>query len=284
MNAFTGGCHYSTGCRKFEKQCGACPQLGSSEDTDLSRTVWKRKRKAYRSSVKDSLLHIVTPSEWLAQEARRSTLFYDVPVHVIPNGIDANTYRPRNTQGLRRALEIPQSHRVVLFVAGYGARRKGFDLLAGALGELRADKATLVSIGSDLPDVDTSLPHQHLGEVTSDVLLSVLYSFADLFVIPSRQDNLPNTVLEAMACGTPVVGFDTGGIPDMVRPGETGWLAKKGNVRGLREKIDTALNNRQDRVRMGGRCREVVESEYTLDTQAEAYRRLYENIMGEGDQ
>jgi len=282
MNAFTGGCHYNVGCRKFEQQCGACPQLGSTDENDLSRSVWTRKRKAYESAIRSNRLHVVAPSQWLAQEAQKSTLFAEAPVHVVPNGLNPDLFRPRDTEGLRSALEIPREHRIVLFVAQAAQNhRKGFDLLSDALAALDTADVTLLSIGGEEPELETTLPHLHLGTIESDLLLSVFYSLADLFVIPSRQDNLPNTVLESMACGTPVVGFDTGGIPDMVRPGETGWLAETRNVRALRDAIEQALADGAAREQRGQRGRGVVEEEYTLERQARRYRDLYRRILRE---
>jgi glycosyltransferase involved in cell wall biosynthesis len=282
MNPFTGGCHYNVGCRKFEDQCGTCPQLGSDDDTDLSRTVWTRKRRAYQNAIQNDRLHIVAPSAWLADEAQRSSLVHDAPVRVIPNGLDTSTFRPRDTQGLRSALEIPKAHRIVLFVAqSADNHRKGFDLLNNALSTFDGENITLLSIGGTTPDLEVSLPHQHLGTIESNLLLSVFYSLADLFVIPSRQDNLPNTVLESMACGTPVVGFEVGGIPDMVRPGKTGWLAEPESVRSLRGRIEQALSSDEARRRCGDRCREIVEEEYTFEVQARAYKELYEQVLNQ---
>ncbi len=282
MNPFTGGCHYNVGCNRYRESCGRCPQLGSTDENDLSQSVWSRKETAYREAIEDGRLEIVAPSEWLAEEARRSTLFSKAPVHVIPNGLDHETFHPRNTDGLRSALSIPADHRVLLFVADSTQnRRKGFDLLKDALSGLDDEAVTLVSIGSHEPELEVSVPHVHLGAIQSDVLLSVFYSLADLFVIPSRQDNLPNTVLESMACGTPMVGFDTGGIPDMVRPGETGWLAASNDARSLRDGIMQAFSDDAVRDRRGTRCREVVEEEYTLEVQARAYQELYEQLLSQ---
>lgn len=284
MNAFTGGCQYNVGCRRFEEACGRCPQLGSSDKTDLSRSVWKRKREAYRDMIDENRLYIVCPSEWMAHEARVSSLFAEVPVTVIPNGLDTDSFLPRDTQGVGVALGIPSDHRIILFLASDTRVRKGFDLLDDALSSVDPERTTLLSVGGEKPQVSSPLPHVHAGYVGSDLLLSVLYSLSDVFVIPSRQDNLPNTVLEAMACGTPVVGFDVGGIPDMVRSGETGWLAASEDVRALRDAIQTALRDDKRRARMGRRCRETVESEYTIETQASAYRCLYESILSGKDE
>ncbi len=281
MNAFTGGCQYNVGCRRFEDACGRCPQLGSDDENDLSRQVWSRKKTAYQQASEQDLLHVVCPSEWMAEKACASTLLADVPVSVIPYGLDTSSFFPRYAEGVPAALGIPDDHRVVLFVSSDTRARKGFDLLDEALSVLGAEKTTLLSVGGDEAELESDLPHVHAGYVESDLLLSVFYSLADVFVIPSRQDNLPNTVLESMACSTPVVGFDIGGIPDMVRPGETGWLAEAEDARSLRDAIKTALSDDSERERRGERCRAVVEAEYTLAEQANAYRQVYRNLLRE---
>ena len=205
-------------------------------------------------------------------------------MHVIPLGLDPDTFQPRETEGLRTAIEIPPSHRIVLFVAqSVQNRRKGFDLLAETLSSVEKDEVSLLSVGGEEPEIETVLSHTHLGTLESDLLLSVFYSLADVFVIPSRQEAFGQTALESMACGTPVVGFDTGGIPDMVRPGETGWLAEVGDVRALRRSIETALSDDETRNRLGRRCREVVENEYTLEVQANRYRDLYEQLLNQNE-
>ena len=281
LNPFTGGCHYDQGCGKYKQRCGACPQLGSKTEDDLSRAIWKRKKEAF-ASIDTTQLHFVAQSEWIKDQVQASPLTERFPATVIPNGLNPDLFQPRDTEGLRSALEIPREHRIVLFVAQSAQNhRKGFDLLSDALASLDADSVTLLSIGGNEPDLGTALPHTHLGTIESDLLLSVFYSLADLFVIPSRQDNLPNTVLESMACGTPVVGFDTGGIPDMVRPGETGWLAEVGNVQALRNAVEEALVRNGERKRRGQRCREVVEDEYTLARQAQRYQKLYRGLLQE---
>ena len=276
MNPFTGGCHYNAGCRSFEASCGACPQLGSSDPNDLSREIWTRKRDAYAGHAPV----IVCPSQWLAREASQSALFGAFEVRVIPYGVPHTVFRPRDASGMRRALGIPEDHAVLLFVAqSTDNNRKGFRRLQQALSRMEQDEVTLVSIGGGHPDLGGNASHVHLGSIQSNVLLAACYSMADLFVIPSLQDNLPNTVLEAMACGTPVVGFDTGGIPDMVRPGETGWLAAEvGEAESLQHTIEAALTDTH-RADMGRTCRTVVEQEYTLQRQAERYEALYAELL-----
>jgi glycosyltransferase involved in cell wall biosynthesis len=150
--------------------------------------------------------------------------------------------------------------------------------LTEALSSVSLEDVTLLSIGGKRPDINTSHPHFHLGTINSNLLLSIFYSLADIFVIPSRQEAFGQTALESMACGTPVVGFDTGGIPDMIQPGKTGWLAEVGDTQSLQEAIEQALQSSEDRERMGEECRKVVLEEYTLEHQAQDYLELYENI------
>ncbi len=278
QNPFTGGCHYDYGCDKFKTQCGACPQLGSSNQNDLSRQVWRRKRQAYRKA--GDRLHVVAPSQWLGDTAQESSLFGDVPISVIPYGVDTDLFFPSNGAGLRSTLGIDPDDRAVLFVAeSTSNQRKGFSLLLEALKNISLDdNLCLLSVGATKPKVNTSTPHHHLGKIINDRLLAAIYACADLFVIPSRQDNLPNTVLESMSCGTPVVGFETGGIPDMVRPHETGLLAEAGDVRKLREAIELLAQSDDKRREMSRTCREVAVEEYALQVQAKRYRTLYSQV------
>jgi glycosyltransferase involved in cell wall biosynthesis len=281
MNAFTGGCHYNVGCDRYKSHCGACPQLGSDDDRDLSRAIWQRKSDAYPSAIDAGQLHIVAPSRWLAEEARQSTLFSEIPITVIPNGIDTTVFAPCDDTGLRQALGMAPDDLALLFVADSTTnQRKGFGLLLEALSGLDLGAHVhLMSVGAHEPEIASSVTHHHLGRITNDCLLAAIYSAADVFVIPSLQDNLPNTVLESMACGTPVVGFDVGGIPDMVRPEETGWLAETGDVPSLRRTIRQALGDDEARRCRAKRCREVAEAEYQLHHQADAYRQLYREVL-----
>lgn len=281
MNPITGGCHYSFGCRRFEQSCGCCPQIDSTAEEDPSRRSWRRKRAVFREKIQEDQLHVIAPSKWLTHEAKQSTLLQGASIDCSPYGLDHTLFRPRSAKEERAKLNIPESRKVVLFVAYTSTNpRKGLQLLVKALRQAQLKDVTLVSIGSNRPEIPRGFSHVHVGHVDSDQQLSLLYSMSDVFVIPSLQDNLPNTVLESMACGTPVVGFDAGGIPDMVRPGETGWLAETKSIYQLSRAIKTALENKAERERMGKRCRQVVEKEYTLERQAQRYKKFYSSILG----
>lgn len=279
MAAFTGGCHYDGSCGRFGEACGSCPQLGSKVEKDLSREIWQRKRAAL-AKVPAERLHIVAPSRWLAEEAKKSSLLGRFAVHVIPYGLDLEDFAPRDRRAARETLGLPQDKRVLLFVAASATnQRKGFGCLAEALKGLGPrNDVVLCSLGSGRPKIDAPLQHVHLGAVEQDRLLSMIYSAADLFVVPSMEDNLPCTALEALACGTPILGSHIGGIPDMVRPGKTGWLAPAGNAKAWREAIQGVLDHPQQLEAMARSCRRVAEEEYGLELQARRYLPLYQRL------
>ncbi len=279
MNPFTGGCHYAADCKRSRSMCGACPQLGSANERDLSRAIWRRKAKAF-SSLAEGQLHIVTPSKWLQKEAQASALFQQVPVSVIANGLDTNDFSPRDSAGLKSALGIPEDAKVVLFAAdSVDNQRKGFSLLLDAMKDMDSlHKLFFLSIGGG--QAHCPVEHYiHLGNIENDLLMSMIYSLANVFVIPSLQDNLPNTVIESMACGTPVIGFDLGGIPDMVRHGQTGLLVEALNVAGLRQAIEALLKDATKRGEMSHQCRHVAVAEYDEQIQARRYAELYQSIL-----
>ena len=280
MQAFTGGCHYTAGCEAFTQSCGRCPQLGSGTERDLSRASWQRKASALATRDAEDL-HIVTPSRWLQREAQRSGLLRMFQVHCIPYGIETDVFRPVGVEGLRDALGIRPDDRVLLFTAdGLGNPRKGFQYLMDALQSLDStEQVVALTVGAGMPRLNLPCRHIHAGAIMSDGLMAALYSLADLAVVPSLQDNLPNVVLEALACGTPVIGFDAGGIPDMVRPGETGWLAPVGDAGALREAMRAALSDPGRLAALGRRCRAVAEEEYGLDRQAARYAGLYGRLL-----
>ena len=281
MTPFTGGCHYAYDCSHFTGGCGTCPQLGRSKMRDFSHAVWRRKQSAF-AAIPSERLHVVGPSKWMAAEAARSSLLGRFAVSVIPYGLDTDLYRRiPEARRLLDAFGVSPSMRVVLFVADWtSVRRKGVDLLDSALGLLGdAPNTALVSLGrGDSPRLKSKLTHIHLGSLTDDRMLAAVYSMADVFVIPSVQDNLPNTVLEAMACGCAVSGFRVGGIPDMVRDGVNGLLASPGDVNGLASAIRALLADDNRRIGMGKASREIAEREYSRKLQGERYADLYRTL------
>jgi glycosyltransferase involved in cell wall biosynthesis len=275
MGVLTGGCHYDQGCGRFARGCGKCPQLGSTNELDLSKRIWMDKAMSLRREI-----HLVGTSRWIAGEARKSGVFPNVEVSIIPNGLDIEEFAPRDKGFCRDLWGIGRDANVVLFAAESVANiRKGFAHLADALAGMRGiENLLLVSVGGGQCDLPAGLNHLPLGRVNNDRMLSTIYSAADVFVIPSLQESFGQTVIESLACGTPVVGFASGGIVDMVRPGETGWLAPTGDTAGLREAILESLRDPR-RQAMGQHCRRVAVEEYSLDVQARAYLQLYETLL-----
>ena len=286
LNAMTGGCHYDLGCGRYVIHCGTCPQLGSEDSRDLSYDIWARKQRLF-STIESSRLHFVTPSRWLAEEVKRSPFLGRFPVYVIPYGLDLEEFAPRNRGNVRDLLGIPRDARVLLFVAEQiGNKRKGFARLMDALARCAGSipNLLLLSTGQNRPAVPDGIPSVHVGSVNNDRFLSMVYSASDAFTICSVQDNLPNTVLEAMACGIPTVGIAAGGIPDMVRNGVNGFLVSANDEGALADAITGLLHNGARCAEMGANARGIAVREYSLDLQARRYAELYASLTGAGEE
>ena len=287
MWAFTGGCHYNQECDKYACSCGACPQLGSKRNWDLSRWIWQRKAKAW----KNSNITIVTPSVWLAKCAQASSLFANRRVEVIPNSLDTDIYRPIDKKVARDLLRLPQNKQLILFLSlrATSDKRKGFHLLQPALQELsQADwqeKLELMVVGASRPEnpPEFGFKSHYLGTLNDDLSLALAYSAADVFIAPSVQDNLPNTILEAIACGTPCVAFKIGGMPDMIEHQQNGYLAQPYQIDDLVRGIIWTLENGERQQKLSHRAREKAEQEFALEIQARRYQSLFSKILEERD-
>jgi glycosyltransferase involved in cell wall biosynthesis len=278
----TGGCHYTSGCRLFKSECGNCPQILSKNPNDITHRIWKEKSAAYTHLSPEQMI-VVAPSKRLANDAMNSSLLSRFPALVIPYGIDTKAFSPRNQVISRESLGIPAESFVIAFVADKTTTpRKGFDVLRKALERVEAkNDIILLCVGSGRAEGPKGYRIFHSGRVENDNLLSIIYSASDVFIIPTREDNLPLTVLESLACGTPVVGADVGGVPDMVRPGETGFLFPSGDSTKLAEVISSLLRDRDVITKMRKPCRNVAVNEYSLSIQAEQYISLYDRLSGD---
>jgi glycosyltransferase involved in cell wall biosynthesis len=285
MWAFTGGCHYSQDCNRYQKNCGACPQLASQKNRDLSSWVWRRKAKAWRNLD----LTLVSPSHWLADCAKSSSLFANSRIEVIPNGIDPTTYRPFDKMFAREVLGLPKDKYLILFgaLSATSDRRKGFHLLQPALeilkGSDHAENIELVIFGSPKPQKppDLAFKTHYMGTLKDDVSLALVYSAADVFILPSVQDNLPNTVLEALACGLPCVAFNIGGAPDMVVHQWNGVLAEPYSYDQLAKGISWVIESEERKKSMSENARTLVMSKFTIQCQAKAYLSLFRELAGQ---
>ncbi|MEG4862071.1 MULTISPECIES: glycosyltransferase family 4 protein [unclassified Microcoleus] len=283
MWPFTGGCHYSEECDRYTESCGSCPQLHSSKDWDMSRWVWRRKAKSW----KNLNLTLVSPSAWLAKCASSSSLLKDYRVEVIPNGINTQKYKPINREWVREILNLPQDKQIVLFgcASGTGDRWKGFNLLVSALQSLSksgwSDRIELLVFGSSEPSnpIELGFKAHYLGKFADDISLAIVYAAADVFVAPSIYDNLPNTVMEAAACGIPSVGFKIGGMPDLIDHCSNGYLAKPYETEDLARGIAWVLEDSERHQKLCRNAREKVEAKFTLEVQAREYQKLYEEVL-----
>ncbi|MCX6150718.1 MAG: radical SAM protein [Ignavibacteriales bacterium] len=280
MNAFTGGCHYSGDCDKYKTGCGACPQLGSNNENDLSRQIWLKKFKAYRNLN----LTIVTPSNWLADCASQSPLFIKFPIAVIPNGFPLDVYIPHPTVEYEKTLEFLSPKKLILFGADYETNRKGFNYLIDAL-EIFSKQFKDINIilgvfgyysnNFKIPEKCSLI---NFGKITDENKLAGIYNLADVFVLPSIEDNLPNVIIEALACGLPVVGFNIGGVKDEIEHKKNGYLAQAKNVEDLAEGIRWVLfEGNQNELKINSRAK--AEKEYSMEKQALRYNELYQNII-----
>ncbi len=283
MWPFTGGCHYDQNCGRYVESCGACPLLKSNKNFDLSRWIWQRKSQAW----KNVDLTIVTPSEWLAKCASSSSLFKNLRIEVIPNGLDLQRYKPINRQIVRSLLNLPQNKHLVLFgaIKATSDRRKGFHLLNPALQRLCQsgwqNQIELIVIGASESDdqVDLGFKTHYLGKLSDDISLAQVYAAADIFVAPSLQDNLPNTVVEAIACGTPCAAFKIGGMPEIIEHQQNGYLAQPFEEEDLARGIAWVLENKERHQKLGDRARAKAEQEFTQEIQARRYESLYNEIQ-----
>ncbi|HAC64799.1 MAG TPA: glycosyl transferase [Cyanothece sp. UBA12306] len=283
MWSFTGHCAYSYDCDRWKIGCGKCPYLDTIPSTgfDNTRLEWRLKKWVYNRSS----LTIVCPSKWLTEQAKKS-IFKDFIVEHIPYGIDTQAYQPLEQQKCQSVLGIPNNKKVLMFVAqSLSDRRKGGDLLIDALNKLPESlkKATILITlgeGGEIIGDTVGIPVINLGYVSGDLLKSIAYSAADLFIVPTRADNLPLVLQESMACGTPMISFNVGGVPDLVRPGVTGCLAEPDNAQDFGQKIIELLENSELREKMAKNCRNIAVEEYPLKLQAQRYIKLYSQILG----
>jgi glycosyltransferase involved in cell wall biosynthesis len=281
MWPYTGHCAVSYDCDRWKIGCGQCPYPRNypSIRRDNTALEWRLKRWVYDRS----RVVVVTPSSVQTERAKQSMLSR-VPIYEIPNGVDTDAYQPLDRQECRHILRIPKSKKVLMFAAtALNAVNKGGDLLVRAIqllpSSLKAE-VMLLMLGEggetfqELVDVETV----NLGYVNYDRLKSVAYSAADLFVLPSRGESLSLVLQESMACGTPMVAFRAGGMIDLVRPGLTGYLAKRDDPEDLSKVIVQLLENDTLRAYMGQQCRRIALEEYSLELHVNRHIELYRQL------
>ena len=279
---FTGICHYSSDCDKYRTQCEKCPML-KGHGIDLARRVYNRKRAIYEGRN----ITFVGCSRWMADLARKSSLTRGHTVTNVPNAIDTDVFKPMDKLEARRRHNLPMDKRLLLFGAQrITDKRKGFDFLVEACEHISMHHPTLpgqlevVMLGGDAPSVKEllPLPVHIVNYLSNEDDIAQLYNAVDLFVTPSLQDNLPNTIVEAMSCGTPCVGFDVGGIPEMINHKQDGYVANYCDSLDFAQGIAWCLNpDRQPALSAAARADALAT--YSQSVAATRYLSIYQSAL-----
>ncbi len=268
MQPFSGIWHY----QPYETEV-------TTELERLDAKTLKFKLKVIQSIAEDRVI-IVSPSKWLYEESSQSEVFSKFRHFRIPYGLDTDVFRPHDKLVVRRKHNLPLDLPIVGVMADrLEDPRKGLKLFSEAINRCKTQNLGILTIGENLEQWRLSKNHYDLGYINEDHNLAEVYSACDLMVVPSLQDNLPNAVLEAMACSTPVLGFDVGGIPDMVRPGENGWLVPHSNIEALANAMDHVFAEDQLIEKFGQNARKIILQDYSLERQATQYIDLYRQIL-----
>lgn len=282
MWAFTGVCHYVGNCLKYRQHCGCCPLLKSSRSKDLSYRVFDRKQQVF-----DKRITFVACSDWLALCARESYLLKNQDVISIPNPIDIDVFCLQSKLEAKRKFALSKNKKAILFgAAKLSDPRKGYSYFCRAM-ELFARKypslnkeIELVFFGNSDVCLPATIPYQvrKVGYLTGEADMAALYNAVDVFVIPSLEDNLPNTVMEAMACGVAVVGFATGGIPQMIDHMQNGYVAGYASCEDLMKGIYWVLYQ-ADIKKLTENARQKIVSCFSEEVIVERFRELYNSLI-----
>lgn len=276
---FTGICTHFEDCYKFTEHCGACFQLNSKGEKDLSFKVFEQKLTRY----KNINFHIVCPSNWLADCARKSKLLGHFPIEVIPNGIDTSFFCPASKEEAKEALGIPQEKKVILLgsISIDRDRRKGGKLLLEALSifkENNREEVEILVFGTSNMPYDLGYRTTCLGYIDDDKYMRTAYNAADVCVVPSMYENLSTVIMESLSCGTPVVAFDTGGNSDMIDHKQNGYLAKKYEVEELAKGLQYCLYENESN-RLGEAGRQKVLDNFRIEDVSDRYFQLYQRVL-----
>ncbi len=280
----TALCHYARGCRRYTSHCQNCPLLpGQGSAHDLSASVWRRKQNMLAAGS----IHFVACSRWLEGEARKSALLHGQHIMSIPNPINTRIYHPQDQAEARRMMGLPVEGRIILFVSQKVTdERKGISYFVEAIRqfvEQHPEQKTdthIAILGAHADEVadQLPLPAHSLGYLSDERQIVAVYNAADVFVTPSLEDNLPNTIMESLACGVPCVGFRVGGIPEMIDHLKNGYVAEFRNAADLAKGIGWVLTE-ADRDSMRSEALRKVTLNYSQSSVSLRYSELYQQAL-----
>ena len=278
---FTGVCHYFYDCTRYKQSCGSCPHLASNNEKDLSHKVWQKKMEVFSKLN----IHVVCPSNWLAQAARESTIFKQFPVSVIPNPLDTDFFVPGSKIDACKVLSISPEKRYILYGAmnAIKDRNKGFAELKSCLQyyekQFDAKDIEVLTFGSN-EKAQFELNHIRTTDLglLNDQQLRAAYRASDVMVTPSLSENLSNIIMESLSCGTPVVAFNIGGNSDMIDHKLNGYLAEPYNPQDLAAGIAWCLENNTSG-ELSRRAQNNVEENYSMERVGEMYVELYKELI-----
>jgi glycosyltransferase involved in cell wall biosynthesis len=283
-NAFTGGCHVRYSCDHFKRECGYCPLLKDSGPGDISHQIWEQKYRAYAALD----FSIIAPSAWMRSSVQESSLMKDLQVSQIPNTLETAIFKPADKHQAKKQAGLDVNK--FIFLSGFMPSRKdlhkgtqylleSLEMLRNRLGA-RADEIELVVFGNRNAEVVPDFPFKttFLGTIKNDEKLANCYAAADAFLIPSLEDNLPYTVMESMACGTPVVAFTTGGIPDMVLHKRSGYLAEYRSSASFADGMEWIINH-PDKEKLQQYARNTVMDKFSEGVIASRHIELYKHAI-----
>lgn len=279
---FTGICHYSGTCDKYRSQCCNCPMI-KGVGGDMAQRVFDRKRAIYEGRN----LTFVGCSRWMADLARQGVLTQGHTVTNVPNAIDTEVFKPLDKASARKKFGLPMDKRLLLFGAQrITDKRKGFRYLAEACEHISMHHPTLpghlgvVVLGGDAESVKSALPLPvyTVNYLSNEAEIAELYNAVDLFVTPSLQDNLPNTIVEAMSCGVPCVGFNVGGIPEMISHQQDGYVADYCDSIDFAQGIAWCLNDSRY-ASLSQQARSSALATYSEPIAAQRYQAVYQEAI-----
>ena len=283
MWAFTGTCAYSMDCRKFESACDAGCSMADTYPVSQPTQIATQYEQRKQALDKAGRIAFATPSRWLADEAQRGMLAGQ-DVRVIRNSVELDRYKPIEQDSARKALDLPLGRPVLVSAATPGDPRKGAAVLYQALTKLKRPNTILLQLGGATPD---NLPgdwdHRVLGNISDPRLIRLAYSAAVAHVLPTLADNLPNTLLEAAACGVPSIGSDVGGVGEAIIHNQTGWVVPPNDPKSFAETIGAAFDESIEQAGSRRRhCRSLAEALFAPAKQAQQYVELFTETIEQG--